>query len=167
MALRHVERHAGWPRLGERMSRLAREELVHFERVLGELRARDLAYRAQAGAGYGAALLAAVRPPSRPPAGAPPSTLGDRTVDEMLVCALIEARSHERFERFAAALAGTPLGSLYADLCDAEARHGEIYVDLAGEAAGGDITGRLAELARHEALVVARPGLALRMHAGG
>ena len=38
MALRHVARHADWPQLATRMSRLAREELVHFERVLDELR---------------------------------------------------------------------------------------------------------------------------------
>src|SRR6266508_2907884 len=59
MALRHVERHAAWPRLAERLSRVAREELVHFERVLAELRARGVPFRAQPGAGYGAALFAA------------------------------------------------------------------------------------------------------------
>jgi len=152
MALRHVEKQAGWPRLAERLSRLAREELVHFERVLAELRARGVPFRPQPGAGYAAALFAAAG--SR------------RTVDEMLVCALIEARSHERFERLAAALAGTPLASLYADLCEAEARHGDLYVELAAEAAGAPVDARLAELLVHEAAVVARPGLPLRMHAG-
>jgi tRNA-(ms[2]io[6]A)-hydroxylase len=168
MALRHVDRHADWPGLARRMSRLAREELVHFERVLAELRARRVPFRGLPGAGYGAALLAAARRPTEPPARAPRSTLGERTIDEMLVCALIEARSHERFERLAAALAGTPLGGLYADLCAAEARHGAIYLDLAGEAAGGaSVAARLAELAAHEADVVERPGLPLRMHSGG
>jgi tRNA 2-(methylsulfanyl)-N6-isopentenyladenosine37 hydroxylase len=141
MAIRHVEKHADWPRLAERLSRLAREELVHFERVLGELR------------GYGAALFAAA---------------GSRqVVDEMLVCALIEARSHERFERLAAALGGTPLGELYADLCDAEARHGELYLDLAAEAAGAPIDARLAQLAASEAEIIRRPGQPIRMHSGG
>jgi tRNA-(ms[2]io[6]A)-hydroxylase len=166
MALRHVERHAGWPRLAERLSRLAREELVHFERVLGELRARGADFRPLPGAGYGAALLAAVRPAGPPRRGGPPSSLGDRTIDEMLCCALIEARSHERFVRLVAALAGTRLGDLYADLCDAEARHGDLYLDLALESAGAPVDDRLAELAAHEARVVARPGLPLRMHAG-
>jgi len=167
MALRHVERHAGWARLGERLSRLAREELVHFERVLGELRERDAPFRPQPGGGYGAALFAAVRPPSRMPPGAPAATFGDRTVDEMLCCALIEARSHERFLRLVGPLSGTRLGDLYADLCDAEARHGDLYLDLAREAAGGDdIEARLAELSAHEAGVVTRAGMPLRMHAG-
>lgn len=153
MAIRHVERHADWPRLAERLSRLAREELVHFERVLAELRGRGVPYRAQPSSGYGAALFAAAG--SR------------RVVDEMLVCALIEARSHERFERLSAALAGTPLGGLYADLCDAEARHGDLYLELAAEAAEGPIDARLAELVAREAEIIARPGLPIRMHSGG
>src|SRR5262249_28941829 len=119
------------------------------------------------GSGYGAALMAAVRRPSAPPEGAPASALGDRSVDEMLVCALIEARSHERFERLAAALAAQPPRGLYPHLCAAEARHGALYVDLAREAAAGDVDARLGELAAHEAAVVARPGLPLRMHSGG
>jgi tRNA-(ms[2]io[6]A)-hydroxylase len=167
MALRHVDRHASWPRLAARMSRLAREELVHFERVLEELRARGMRFRGQPGSGYGAGLLAAVRPPSPAPAGGPGSWLGDRTVDEMLVCALIEARSHERFVRLAEALGDAPLARLYGDLRDAEARHGELYLELAREAAGGAIDARLAELSAHEARVLNRPGLPLRMHSGG
>jgi tRNA-(ms[2]io[6]A)-hydroxylase len=168
MALRHLERHAGWPRLARRMSRLAREELVHFELVLAELRRRKAPFRGQPGAGYGAALLSAVRPPSPVRAkGAHGSWLGDRTVDEMLVCALIEARSHERLALLADALAEEPLGELYARLRDAEARHGDLYLDLAREAASGDVEERLAELAAHEARVLARPGQPLRMHAGG
>jgi tRNA-(ms[2]io[6]A)-hydroxylase len=167
MALRHIERHAVWPGLATQMSRLAREELTHFERVLGELRTRGIPFRGQPGCGYGAALMSAVRPPSAARAGAPGTWLGDRTVDEMIVCALIEARSHERFQCLAAALAGQPLGRLYADLCVAEARHGEIYLDLAREAQGGDVSARAAELAAHEARVLIRPGLPLRIHAGG
>jgi tRNA-(ms[2]io[6]A)-hydroxylase len=145
------------------MSRLAREELVHFELVLDELRRRRVRFRGLHASGYAAALMAAVRPPS-PSSG---SWLGDRTVDEMLVCALIEARSHERLALLAGSLAGRPLGDLYARLRDAEERHGAIYLDLAREVAGGDVGGRLAELAAHEARVVARPRQPLRMHAGG
>jgi tRNA-(ms[2]io[6]A)-hydroxylase len=84
----------------------------------------------------------------------------------MLVCAIIEARSHERFVALAGALAGTPLGGLYSDLRDAEARHGSIYLELAAEAAGGDVGARLAELCAHEAAVLQRPGTPLRMHSG-
>jgi tRNA-(ms[2]io[6]A)-hydroxylase len=169
MALRHIERHATWPRLAQRMSRLAREELVHFERVLAELRARRLRFRAQPASGYGAALLAAVRTPTANRPGGVGSWLGERTVDEMLVCAIIEARSHERFVRLSGALepVDATLAQMYAELRDAEARHGEIYLSLAEEVAGSSIDARLAELLRHEADVIARPGQPLRIHSGG
>jgi tRNA-(ms[2]io[6]A)-hydroxylase len=85
----------------------------------------------------------------------------------MLACALIEARSHERFVRLAAATDDTRLRDLYEDLLAAEERHGSLYLELAEEAAGGDVAARLAELATHEAQVLARPAQPIRMHAGG
>jgi tRNA-(ms[2]io[6]A)-hydroxylase len=166
-ALRHAGRHADWPGLTSRLSRLAREELLHLERVAAELERRQIPLRQLPSAGYAAALMGAVRPASPPPPG-PRSWLGDRTVDEMLVCALIEARSHERFVRLAAAVGDERLRRLYEDLLEAEERHGELYLELAAEAAGGEPpAARLAELSAHEALVVARPGQPIRMHSGG
>jgi tRNA-(ms[2]io[6]A)-hydroxylase len=156
-AVRFLFKYPEWPRLQMAMSRLAREELVHFERVLAELRERGVAYRALASAGYAAELFALVR------AGAT-----ERRVDEMLVCALIEARSHERFERLTRAVPDAALAKFYRDLGEAEARHGELYVELAREAAGGgNVEARLCELAGREAAIVARPHQPLRMHAGG
>jgi tRNA-(ms[2]io[6]A)-hydroxylase len=142
---------------------LAREELLHFDRVLRELEARGVPFRGLGAAGYANALFAAAR--SEEPA---------RRVDEMLCCALIEARSHERFVRLTEALRATPddaaatrLADFYDDLAEAEARHGDLYIELAEEAAGGDVSARLAELTTVEAEVVARPRQPLRMHAGG
>jgi tRNA-(ms[2]io[6]A)-hydroxylase len=159
-AIRFLFKYPESTRLNAAMSRLAREELLHFDRVLGQLRLRGVPYRALASAGYAAELFQAVR-------------ATERRVDEMLVCALIEARSHERFERLTAALAeahdesNRQLAAFYRDLADAEARHGSLYVELAEEAAGGDVSARLEELAAHEGRVVARAGQPLRMHAGG
>ncbi len=59
------------------------------------------------------------------------------------------------------------LARFYLELAEAEARHGEIYVELATEAAGGDVAARLHQLAEVEAAIVARPGQPVRMHAGG
>jgi tRNA 2-(methylsulfanyl)-N6-isopentenyladenosine37 hydroxylase len=166
-ALRHAGRHPAWPRLALSMSRLAREELVHFERVLRELERLGIPFRLQAGAGYASGLQAAMRPPTSARRGGCPTWQGDRTVDEMLVCALIEARSHERLELLAGAVPDERLAGLYKELCEAEARHGDLYLELAEEVAGGPVTDRLAELTRHEAAVLARPGLSALMHAGG
>src|SRR5262249_49952461 len=82
MALPHVEAPADWPGLAPRVSRLAREELVHFERVLACLAHRGIPFRGLHSSGYGASLMAAVRPP--PPTAAC-SWRDDHTVDEMLV----------------------------------------------------------------------------------
>ena len=168
-ALRFMAVHADWDTLVQPLSRLAREELVHFERVLRELAHRGLPFKALAGANYAAGLMTALRAPTPPRAGAGAvrSWQGERTIDEMLVCALIEARSHERFVRLAAATDDVRLRDLYEDLLAAEERHGSLYLELAEEAAGGDVSARLAELAAHEAAVLARPGQPIRMHAGG
>jgi tRNA 2-(methylsulfanyl)-N6-isopentenyladenosine37 hydroxylase len=159
-AVRYLFKYPDWPALVGAMSRLAREELVHFERVLKELEARGVPFRGLASANYAAALFAAARS----------DDARARKVDEMLCCALIEARSHERFERLAAAVgpAGDErLATFYAELAEAEARHGELYVELATEAAGESVASRLEELAVREAEIVARPGQPIRMHAGG
>ena len=88
-------------------------------------------------------------------------------VDEMLACALIEARSRERFERLAHAVPDERLAAFFSELGEAEARHGELYLELAEEAQGGSIVERLAELTAREAEIVARPHQPLRMHSGG
>jgi tRNA-(ms[2]io[6]A)-hydroxylase len=152
-AVRYLFKYPDWPDLVAAMSRLGREELVHFERVLAELRARGAVYRQLPSARYAAELFACARAGSR--------------VDDLLVCALIEARSHERFERLAAAVESPRLRAFYAELGEAEARHGRLYVELAEQANRGDVTARLAELAAREAEIVSRRGQPLRMHAGG
>src|SRR5262249_38132209 len=118
-AIRHMGQFADHPRLAERMSRLAREELVHFEQVLAALRGRGITFRNQPGSGYAAALFTAARGP----------------VDTMICCALIEARSHERLALLAGAWPDRDLRALYSDLCIAEERHGDLYLDIAGELA--------------------------------
>ena len=60
-AVRFLFRYPDWPALVAAMSRLAREELVHFERVLKELEARGVTFRGLPSANYAAALFALVR----------------------------------------------------------------------------------------------------------
>jgi tRNA-(ms[2]io[6]A)-hydroxylase len=156
-AVRYLFKYPDWPALVGAMSRLAREELVHFERVLKELEARGVPFRGLPSANYAAELFARVRS----------ADARARKVDELLCCALIEARSHERFLRLGAAVDDARLARFYGELAEAEARHGEVYVELAAEAAGGDVQARLDELAAAEAEIVARPGQPTRMHAGG
>ncbi len=151
-ALRFIFKYPEWSSLTGAMSKLAREELVHFDQVLRELKLRGLALRPLPSAHYAAELFRDAKKGGE--------------VGELLACALIEARSHERFLRLAQGVPEPRLASFYADLAVAEERHGSIYVELAEERAGRSVEAELAELALREAEILTRPGQPLRMHAG-
>ena len=137
------------------LSQLAREELGHFETVLGHLAARGVAFRHQVPSPYAGQLMKAVR--AREPG---------RLVDTLLCSALIEARSCERMRLLAAALDDPALAGLYRGLLAAEARHHESYVALARAVAPeAHVRMRLRELALHEAAVLASAPPIARLHA--
>lgn len=150
-ALRFMAAFGDTPRLQPELSRLAREELVHFERVLRELEARAIPFGPQSSGGYAAALFALAQQPG----------------DDLLCAALIEARSHERFVRLAEQVPDARLRGLYEDLLEAEARHGELYLELFTARVGRDPSPRLETLAAREDDIVHRPRQPLRMHSGG
>jgi tRNA-(ms[2]io[6]A)-hydroxylase len=87
-----------------------------------------------------------------------------RRLDLMLTGALIEARSCERFVALAPHLPPV-VGEFYAELARVEARHGELYLDLAASVDEG-WRARLAELATIEADLVTAPDSLLRFHSG-
>jgi tRNA-(ms[2]io[6]A)-hydroxylase len=141
--------------LQEPLSRLAREELAHFEQVLSALRARGLGLRPQRSAPYAGRLRERVRH-SEP----------ERLVDLLLCCALIEARSCERFGLLARAVDEPGLARFYAGLLEAEARHHRVYLELASELMPRErVRSRLAELAGHEARVLSEAPELARLHA--
>ena len=145
---------AEWQRV---LSALAREELVHFERTLRLLDRRGIAFVSQLPSGYAERLKAAVT-----------TTMPARLVDELLVSAIIEARSCERMALLAGALHGhdDELAAFYDDLCEAEARHESAYVAIAAELAAQDVTPRLQALGRHEAAVLRELRRSARLHSG-
>ena len=140
--------------LPEALSRLAREELAHFEEVLGHLRARGIPFRRQVPSPYAAELMRAVRP-------AEPA----RLLDTLLCMALVEARSCERMKLLADALADPALAALYRGLLASEARHHQAYVDLAARFFPDiEVRARLRDLAAHEAAVLAAAPALPRLH---
>ena len=137
------------------LSRLAREELSHFEQVLRLLASRGLRFGAQRPSAYAGRLRRSIR--THEPA---------RLLDTLLCCALIEARSCERFQLLSEATSDAELRSFYAGLLACEARHQGIYVALACELVpAGEGRARLAELAHEEARVLASVPPLPRMHA--
>ena len=136
------------------LSRLAREELRHLEQVTSALDALGITYARQRPGRYASGLRALLR-----------SAEPGRKVDLMLAAALIEARSAERFELLAPRVPA-PLGALYRELGASEARHFELYIELAREAAPKDWEGRLEVLAAREAQLATTADRVVRFHSG-
>ena len=140
--------------LATALSRLAREELRHFEQVTRAMATLGVPYVRQSPGRY-AQRLRGVLATSDP----------GRKLDLLLSGALIEARSAERFGLLAPRLP-PPLARLYADLAGAEARHYTLYLGFARDAAPQQWATRLAALARHEAELATEPDVTLRFHSG-
>jgi len=135
------------------LSRMAREELTHFEMALRELKRRGLPYEKLTPSAYAGRIAAACR--KRPEA--------DALLDAFVAGALIEARSCERLALLADAVEDPHLRAFYHALHPAEERHHLLLLDAA--ARFGDPTPRLAHLAAVEAAVITEGEDIVRMHA--
>lgn len=149
---RHTE-HTG---LLEKMSQLAREELLHFEQVVIMLRERGIDYEHLSASRYASGLRESMR---RNGPGA--------LVDTLLIGALVEARSCERFAMLAPLL-DESLGRFYAQLLRSEARHYRDYLALARCHAVSDseVEERLVLIRARERLLIESPDAEFRFHSG-
>ena len=138
----------------KKMSRLAREELRHFEQVLAIMNKRGVAYTHLTPARYAAGLREAVRKDDP-----------GRLVDVLIVGAIIEARSCERFAALAPHLDET-LGDFYNSLLKSEARHYQDYLKLAVQANSGPVDERVAEFMAIEQRLIEEPDSEFRFHSG-
>ena len=142
--------------LQEPLADLAREELDHFCQVLAHLDSRGIRYETIRPSPYGMALHKLSRRDEP-----------ERLVDILLIAALIEARSCERFQLLADGVEDDGLAGFYRSLLACEARHHGVYVDLASELTSRAIAeSRLAELAQEEARIIEEPCDWVRLHAG-
>jgi len=141
-------------RLGAALSRLAREELRHFERVEALMRRLGVANTRLVPGRYATGLRTMLR-----------TANPGRKLDLLLTGALIEARSAERFRLLAPRLP-TPLGPFYAGLERSEARHFKQYVEFARAEAPDEWRPRLEVLAVREAELATCPDRELRFHSG-
>ena len=138
-----------------RLSKLAREELRHFEQVVAIMHERGVAYSQMAASRYAGELRKAVR--THEP---------ERLVDTLLVGAIIEARSCERFAVLAPAL-DAKLAAFYNSLLKSEARDFKDYLRLA-EAIGSpqSVAERLPALLAREQVLIESPDTEFRFHSG-
>ncbi|MFO7553193.1 MAG: tRNA-(ms[2]io[6]A)-hydroxylase [Haliea sp.] len=154
-ALNLMYRYVEQPRLLQKLSRLAREELRHFEQVFALMQKRGVAYPQLSASRYAGELRRQVR-------GNEPG----RLVDTLLVGALIEARSCERFAALIPVL-DPELADFYSSLLKSEARHFEDYLGLAAALAPAtEIAERLATLRSCEARLIESVDSVFRFHSG-
>lgn len=144
--------------LAGQLSKLAREELRHYEQVAKLMRLLGIGAQRRRAGRYAAGLRAAA-------ARSEPR----RKLDLLLIGALIEGRSCERFRLLAPALPA-PVAELYRSLEHSEARHYEIYLRFADAAQRAhpalDWRTRLAELAAIEAELATAPDDSFCFHSG-
>lgn len=138
----------------DKMVRLIKEELHHFEQVLTLMDARGVPYQTVTAARYAKGLIGAVRDHE-------PWTL----VDKLIIGAFIEARSCERFAKLAPLL-DEDIGRFYVSLLRSEARHYQDYLTLAQQVAGTDISDRVAYFRAREAELIQSPDNQFRFHSG-
>jgi len=153
-ALNLMFRYIDKPDLLQKMSRLAREELRHFEQVIALMGKRGIAYRGLSASHYAQRLRQHVR-----------TVEPGRLVDTLIVGAFIEARSCERFAKLAPHL-DAELGEFYRSLLKSEARHYQGYLKLARAYADESIDERVAFFAEVESQAIIENDTEFRFHSG-
>ncbi|MCP1314824.1 MULTISPECIES: tRNA-(ms[2]io[6]A)-hydroxylase [unclassified Halomonas] len=153
-AMNLLYRYVDQPDLLAKMSQLAREELLHFEQVVGLMARRGVAYTHLSASRYAEGLRAHLR--SQDP---------ERLIDILIVGALIEARSCERFARLIPYL-DEELARFYRTLVKSEGRHYEDYLLLARQQTSQAIDERIAFFVAREAELITSPDTAFRFHSG-
>ena len=139
-----------------KLSHLAREELRHFELVVKELDRRGLEYAPLGPSRYAKRLHSWLRTDS----------IAMRQFDQLLVAAMIEARSCERIFALLSCLP-QDLQKLYVRLYESESRHFFVYYNLAEKLAPDEFTeARLFDLRSIEWESINSPDPDMRFHSG-
>lgn len=117
-----IQRYSQKIELVKELSPIVTEEWGHFRLVLNELQRRNLTLGRQRKDEYVNALLIFC---------AKGGSEEDRLLDSLLVFALIEARSCERFKRLSEGLEDEYLRQFYRRFMESEAGHYRTFIDLA------------------------------------
>jgi tRNA-(ms[2]io[6]A)-hydroxylase len=143
-ALSLISKYPARRDLVERLVALAQEELEHFARVVKLVHERGADLGPDRADLYVNRLRDLVRKPEP-----------EHLLDRLLVSALIEARSCERFQILAESAPEPELRALYGELLASEAGHYSLFVDLARRFCGkAETEARLEELLLREAEIV-------------
>ena len=140
----------------DQLSRLAREELRHFEMVIKTMQTCGVVYRPLSASRYAKHLHNWIRHEGS----------NERLLDQLIVAAMIEARSCERIGALLPALSG-PISDLYKRLHESEGRHFEVYMEFASSHAGISATlERFESIRTMESQLVQNEDSEFRFHSG-
>lgn len=141
--------------LQRKLAQLIREEMLHYEQVLGIMNERGQAWKYLSAGRYAKGMLKHKR--TYEPAA---------MVDVLIIGAFIEARSCERFAALAEIINDERLAKYYRYLLKSESRHFEDYLALAQSLAEDNIDERVAFFKEVEAELISSPDSELRFHSG-
>ena len=141
--------------LQRKLAQLIREEMLHYEQVLGIMNERGQAWKYLSAGRYAKGMLKHKR--TYEPAA---------MVDVLIIGAFIEARSCERFATLAEVINDERLAKYYRYLLKSESRHFEDYLALAQSLAEDSIDERVAFFKEVEAELISSPDSELRFHSG-
>ena len=147
---RYTDKHE----LLQKLSRLAREELRHFEQVIAIMKKRGVEYSHVTASRYAASLHEHV--PKRDP---------EKLIDTLILGAIIEARSCERFSALAPHL-DPVLQKFYLSLLQSESRHFMDYLTLARRYSEGSIEERVQFFLTRERELIENVDAEFRFHSG-
>lgn len=155
-ALSLINHYPDSPELVDAMTELAREELEHFARVIAMMRRRGLSLRPQRKDQYVNELMA-----WRHKGG----DAAVRLRDHLLVGAMIEARSCDRFRVLSENVADPELKNFYRELMESEAGHYTVFITLARGLTGRTATDeRWNELLEFEAGIIEKYSKGVAVH---
>lgn len=140
--------------LVDRMVLLMKEELHHFQQVWDIMEARKIPLQPITASRYAGQLLRRIRGSER-----------GGLVDKLIIGAIIEARSCERFAALVPFL-DDELAKFYVSLLRSEARHFEDYLALAEQVEGDSIRDRVDYFLDLEQNLIETPDSELRFHSG-
>lgn len=117
-----IQRYSDKEKLVQELSPIVTEEWGHFRSVLAELQKRNLKLGKQRKDEYVNQLIQfEIKGGSEE----------DRLLDKLLMCALIEARSCERFKRLSEGLNDKYFQNFYRKFMESEAGHYTLFIELA------------------------------------
>lgn len=137
------------------MSTLAREELLHFEKVIDLMSARQINFGPLPPSNYAQEMHKRVTK----------GGCNQRFCDQLIVGAIIEARSCERFNALIAVLEDPQLKKFYSSLVKSEARHFQDYLRLA-KLYGENIDERIDFFIQIENKLITSEDQVFRFHSG-